>query len=233
VNSNQIPPIVQAAQSGNIYEAAQAYAGLEMSVIPLNGKRPALKSWKEYQQRRVTSTEIESWHNNGLLDNIGIICGEVSDNLVVLDLDGIAGYPAFAATFPHLAQTYTIATGGGVGKHIYFRVGQMPASVKAIGTPIGNLELGGNGRQVVAPPSVHPSTGNAYQVEIVADILQVDSLSELVQWIESFKAPEQSTTWKPPKPVGISNSMVIGCMGHASIQNVIQTEIAIHPLVSI
>lgn len=133
MNSNQLLPIVQAAQSGSIYEAAQAYTELEMSVIPLNGKRPALNAWKKYQQRRASVIEIEGWHKNGLLDNIGIVCGEVSDNLVVLDLDGVAGYPAFAATFPHLAQTYTVATGGGVGKHVYFRVGQMPFSVKAIG----------------------------------------------------------------------------------------------------
>ncbi|MBZ0304974.1 MAG: bifunctional DNA primase/polymerase, partial [Anaerolineae bacterium] len=150
MNSNQIPPIVQAAQSGSIYEAAQGYTAQGMRVISLNGKRPALNGWKEYQQHKATATEIEIWHKNGLLENIGIVCGEVSDNLVVLDLDGAAGYPAFAATFPHLAQTYTVATGGGVGKHVYFRVDTLPPSVKAMNTPIGNLELCGEGRQVVA-----------------------------------------------------------------------------------
>jgi hypothetical protein len=220
VNSNQIPPIIQAAQSGSIYNSAQAYERLSMSVIPLKGKRPALNSWKAYQTKRATANEIEGWHKSGLLDNIGIVCGAVSDNLVVLDLDGIAGYPAFSATFPHLAQTYTVATGGGVGKHVYFRVGQMPVSVKAMGTPIGNLELCGNGRQVVAPPSIHPTTGKAYQVEIVADILQVDSLIELVQWIESFKTPEQSTTWKPPKRINVPsgeaviNAHVVDAIAH-------------------
>ena len=42
MNSSKTPPIVRAAQSGSIYEAAQAYARLEMSIIPLKGKRPAL-----------------------------------------------------------------------------------------------------------------------------------------------------------------------------------------------
>ncbi len=209
MNSNKTSPIVRAAQSGSIYEAAQAYATLEMSVVPLKGKRPALNGWKEYQQRRATATEIESWHKDGLLNNIGIVCGEVSDNLVVLDLDGAAGYPAFAATFPHLAQTYTVATGGGVGKHVYFRVAQMPPSVKAMGTPIGNLELCGNGRQVVASPSIHPITGKAYQVHIEAEILHVDSLDDLVQWIESFKLKEQSSTWKPPKPLDLPSGETV------------------------
>ena len=106
---------------------------------------------------------------------------------MVLDLDGAAGYPAFAATFPHLAETYTVATGGGVGKHVYFRVEELPASVKAMGTPIGNLELCGQGRQVVAPPSIHPDTGQPYRVEKACDILHVPDLEALVAWIEAFK----------------------------------------------
>jgi hypothetical protein len=103
--------------------------------------------------------EFPPHYRQGILQNIGIVCGVASGNLVVLDLDGAAGYPAFAASFPHLAETYTVATGGGVGRHVYFRVEQMPPSVKAMNTPIGNLELCGEGRQVVAPPSLHPITG--------------------------------------------------------------------------
>lgn len=200
MNSTSTPPIVQAAQS-RIIEAAKGYAALGMSVIPLKGKRPALNSWTQYQKNRATSSEIETWHRQNILQNIGIVCGAVSGNLVVLDLDGAAGYPAFAASFPHLTETYTVATGGGVGKHVYFRVERMPLSVKAMGTPIGNLELCGDGRQVVTPPSVHPSTGRPYRVEQASDILQVPDLDELVGWIEAFKPREAQATWKPPSRV--------------------------------
>lgn len=200
MNSTSTPPIVQAAQ-GNIIEAAKGYAALGMSVIPLKGKRPALTSWAQYQQSRASTTEIEAWHRQGILQNIGIVCGTVSGKLVVLDLDGAAGYPAFAASFPHLAETYTVATGGGVGKHVYFRVEQMPPSVKAMNTPIGNLELCGEGRQVVAPPSIHPTTGQSYRVEKACDVLQVPDLNGLVRWIEAFKPRETQSTWKPPSRV--------------------------------
>lgn len=198
MNSTSTPPIVRAAQSSVIYEAAQAYAALGLSVIPLNGKRPALNGWKVYQQRRATTPEITGWHQRGLFDNIGIVCGEVSGNLVVLDLDGAAGYPAFAATFPHLAKTYTVASGGGVGKHVYFRVDQLPPSVKAMGTPIGNIELCGVGRPVVAPPSIHPTTGQPYHLERASDILSVPELDELAAWIESFKPRQTAQAWQPP-----------------------------------
>jgi predicted transcriptional regulator len=197
VNSTNTLPIVNAAHS-NTLEAAQGYAALGMSVIPLNGKRPALNRWAQYQQNRASQAEIETWHRQGILQNIGIVCGAASGNLIVLDLDGAAGYPAFAASFPHLAETYTVASGGGVGRHVYFRTEKLPPSVKAMNTPIGHLELCGDGRQVVAPPGLHPTTGKPYRVEQAHDILQVSDLDELVRWIEAFKPREMPSSWKPP-----------------------------------
>ncbi len=219
MNSTSTPPVVQAAQA-NVIEAAKGYAALGMSIIPLKGKRPALNSWTQYQQSRASEAEAEAWYKQGILQNIGIVCGTVSGNLVVLDLDGAAGYPAFAASFPQLADTYTVATGGGVGRHVYFWVEQMPPSVKAMGTPIGNLELCGEGRQVVAPPSVHPTTGQPYRVKKVRDILRVPDLDELVQWIEAFKPRESQSNWKPPSrvsfPTGeaIINPRVLDAIAH-------------------
>ena len=207
MNSTSTLPIVLAAQT-NIIEAAKGYAALRMSVVPLKGKRPALMTWTQHQQQRATTSDIEAWHRQGILQNIGIVCGVVSGNLIVLDLDGPAGYPAFAASFPHLAETYTVATGGGVGRHVYFRVERMPASVKAMNTPIGNLELCGDGRQVVAPPSAHPMTGKLYRVERPYTILQVPDLDELVQWIAAFKPRETQSSWKPPARVNFAKGEV-------------------------
>lgn len=199
------PPIVQVAQSNSTTEAALAYAALGLSVLPLAGKRPALTSWAGFQKTVATPEIIRRWSSTGLLQNVGLVCGAVSKNLVVLDLDGAAGYPAFAATFPHLTETYTVATGGGVGRHVYFYGERLPASLKAMGTPIGNLELCAEGRQVVAPPSVHPVTGNAYRIEKPLDILRVAQLDDLAVWIESFKPREAIQEWKPPRqtaPIG-------------------------------
>lgn len=195
---SQQPPMVQAAQKQDITVVALAYAELGLSVIPLNGKRPALASWIPYQQQAASPEVIQGWSKAGLLQNVGVVCGAVSNNLVVLDLDGAAGYPAFTATFPHLAETYTVATGGGVGRHVYFQVEDMPESIKAMNTPIGNLELCGEGRQVVAPPSIHPTTGQPYRVERALDILRVPDLADLAAWIESFKPHLPARAWQPP-----------------------------------
>lgn len=198
MKASQQPPMVQAAQEQKAVSAALAYAALGMSVIPLDGKRPALTTWTEYQQTAAVPETIRAWSSAGLLKNIGIVCGKVSGNLVVLDLDGAAGHPAFAATFPAMAETYTVASGGGVGRHVYFRVDVLPPSVKAMGTPIGNLELCGEGRQVVVPPSIHPNTGRPYRVERAADILHVPDLSNLTAWIEAFKPHQAVREWQPP-----------------------------------
>jgi hypothetical protein len=214
MSSSNNPPIIQAAQQDTILSAALAYAALGLSIIPLDGKRPALKSWTQYQRERADEKTIRSWS----FGNIGIVCGRVSGNLVVLDLDGAAGYAAFAATFPALAATYTVASGGSIGRHVYFYADTLPPSVKAMGTPIGHLELCGDGRQVVAPPSIHPVTGNLYRVEHPLDILRVPNLDDLAAWIEAFKPRQTVEAWKPPKvspPLGqaVVNRRVIDAIG--------------------
>jgi hypothetical protein len=138
---------------------------------------------------------------------------------VVLDLDGVSGYPAFAAQFPHLAEAYTVATGGGVGKHVYWRVDRLPTSIKAMNTPIGHLELCAEGRQVVAPPSRHPETGNLYQVEKTVDVLQVTDLDDLVAWVKAFKArvpdnPPRTSVTNPHGDVIINPRVIQALEAH-------------------
>jgi len=185
-----------------------------LSVIPLDGKRPALKSWTLYQQERAEEKTIRSW----TFGNVGIVCGAVSGNLVILDLDGAAGYAAFAAMFPQLAETYTVASGGGIGRHVYFYADHLPLRVKAMNTPIGHLELCGDGRQVVAPPSIHPITGQPYRIEKALDILRVPNLNDLAAWIEAFKQRQTVQTWKPPR--------ISAPMGEAPLNHRIVDEIA-------
>ena len=204
-----VPDIVKAAQSGNLLGAAIAYAHLGFSVLPLKGKRPNLTSWTELQEQAASISIIQRWHQGGILQNVGLVCGSASDNRVALDLDGAAGYPAFIAMFPHLAQTYTVATGGGVGKHIYWQVDELPEPVKAMNTPIGNLEMCSQGRQIVAPPSIHPTTQKPYIVERACDILHVKDLQEVVDWIESFKqngnGSHPTRGWQPPRNLPSGN----------------------------
>jgi hypothetical protein len=85
-----------------------------------------------------------------------------------------------------------------------------------MGTPIGNLEICAEGRQVVAPPSLHPKTGQPYIIYKEADLLKVADLAEVVAWIESFKTKPITQTWQPPRlslsPTGNLNPKVIDAL---------------------
>ncbi|MCI0710941.1 MAG: bifunctional DNA primase/polymerase [Chloroflexi bacterium] len=213
--------LLHAARSDAVYEAALAYGQAGLSVIPLQGKRPALASWKQFQTTAATPDIIDAWHKAGLLNNVGIICGEVSGKLVVLDLDGLAAYAAFTALFPELAETFTVKTGSGQGYHVYWLVDDLPESIKAMDTPIGNLEICASGRQVVVPPSAHPDSGQPYTVEKELEVKQVDDIDAVLEWIESFKTVSvQPATppgrWQPPRdlPAGDTtlNLEVVGAI---------------------
>jgi hypothetical protein len=106
----------------------------------------------------------------------------VLNNLVVIDFDGLAAYSAFTTLYPALAETFTVRTGSGQGMHVYLYADTLPATTKAMNTPIGNIELRAEGCQVAAPPSLHPVTGKAYQVEEALDIRRVPGLAEVVAW---------------------------------------------------
>ena len=62
----------------------------ECSVIPVaRDKRPLVK-WEEFQKRRPTEEEVESWWTRWPDANIAIVTGRIS-GLVVVDADGAAG----------------------------------------------------------------------------------------------------------------------------------------------
>jgi len=188
------------------HKAAQVYQRLGLSVIPLSGKRPAISSWLRFQQEPAAASLIEQWHEADLLSNVGVVCGAVSGELVVIDFDGVAGYPAFAAIFPDLVDTFTVATGGGVGKHVYLFADELPPTTRALGTPLGHIELRSDGTYVAAPPSIHPDTRKQYTVEKLLDILRVPDLQDVVQWIEAFNSKRPGAgDWQPPGDVPVGD----------------------------
>ena len=71
----------------NAEQAALAYAGASLSVIPVKqDKSPAVKSWTEFQTNLVTESTIREWYTSGP-PGVGIICGAVSGNIECIDID--------------------------------------------------------------------------------------------------------------------------------------------------
>src|SRR3990167_9434409 len=131
--------------------------------IPLHGKIPRLSGWQKLSTSTVNPATIQQWHDEGLLKNIGVLCGAASGNLLVFDFDGLDGYKTYCAQFPILSETLTVATGSGNGMHVYYRAETLPKSTGQLAVPGGHVEIKADGRQVVAPPSVHHDTGALYE----------------------------------------------------------------------
>jgi len=78
-------------QDNLVFQKALAYVAAGLSVIPTvkETKAPALKEWKTYQQRLPTTAEVREWFRQRN-KSIGIVTGEVSGHLEMLDFDHLA-----------------------------------------------------------------------------------------------------------------------------------------------
>jgi len=74
-----------------LHDAARAYLAAGLCVLParLVEKRPAVASWKPFQERLPTEAELAAWFANegGPDDAICLVCGHVSGNLEMIDFD--------------------------------------------------------------------------------------------------------------------------------------------------
>lgn len=180
----------------SVLEAALTYLESGWSVLPLHGKKPATMlngrafSWARLQIERPYPSHIHHWHKNGLLQNVGIVTGAVSNNLVVIDLDGEAAVRVFYARWLPLTATYTVATGSGRGVHLYFQCQKLPPTTRVMGRH-GNIEVRASGCYIAAPPSLHSDTGQLY-VPVGGNTESIAALPDLeavVNWLKGMSRP--------------------------------------------
>jgi len=91
-------------------------------IIPTGADKKPLIQWKDYQTRRATLPELTTWFSNG--NNPAVICGAISDNLVIIDCDD-----------PHVSNllqidTFTVRTPSG-GIHLYTKSKVIPEKQQA------------------------------------------------------------------------------------------------------
>lgn len=187
------------SSTGSIYASACYYHDAGFSVIPCRvDKTPALPHWIEYQERRAPLLLIDDWfmtHNPFIPPipkahhhSIGVVCGQISGNLMVIDLDGVGAVHKFYEQFPNMSgKTLTVKTGSGKGIHLYFTVDNLPENINVRVDGIGGFEMRGNGQYVIAPPSPHES-GHNYETVALREIAHVENLDDVREWFESMRA---------------------------------------------
>ncbi len=170
--------------SQEILTQALKFATAGISVVPVatdGSKRPGIDSWKKYQERQPEASELMRWFAKPQ-DGLGLICGKVSGNLEMLELEGravaegiheqaadIAAASGLGDIWKTINAGYIEVTPSG-GLHWLYRIsdGEVPGNTKIARRPGENggvevlVETRGEGGFVIVAPSagtVHPSGG--------------------------------------------------------------------------
>ena len=129
---------------------------------PDTGKRAFLDDWANNPV--ITMEKAEEYWSEEQNYNVGILTGDIS-RLIVLDIDYPEKFEEFLNKHPECRDTYIVERDNSDGrKHYYF---ELPEGMEAPKTrtvkTTGWGDLLSNGKQVVAPPSIH-YTGGKYVV---------------------------------------------------------------------
>lgn len=134
------------------------------------GKQPVERGWKN--SHGLTAAAAHAWLAKG--GNVGLLCGEPSGRLIVVDIDGERP--------PGLPETPTVRTGGG-GLHLYYFVPEgvdLPRANKV--RVLGDVDIRYTDGFVVYVGSVHAETGAEYEWEpgLSPDDIGIASVPQLI-----------------------------------------------------
>jgi hypothetical protein len=157
------------------------YQSFGFSIIPIKprDKRPSVDKWECYQETRATPGQIAEWFRDPAL-NVGVLCGKVSGNLVVLDFDSPKAYATYWDGKDPSEKTFVSKTGRGYQVWVRDPI-LSELTTKIDYRPFMDLEVRANSHYVVAPPSIHPS-GPTY---VVLGVLQIFEIPGLVDSVEN------------------------------------------------
>lgn len=130
----------------SLVDAAVAFAAAGCAVVPAKagGSKAPADFWKQWQLERPSAGQVIAWLTNGGYDGFGVVCGAVSGQLEMLEMEGravAAGIPArymalladhgLLPVWQRAAAGYSEVTPSG-GLHVLYRVN---------GTARGNTKL--------------------------------------------------------------------------------------------
>jgi hypothetical protein len=146
--------LVAAGSFQTFIDAGKAYRALGYSVIPVNAaadpSRPKVAAieWGRYQHERAIPLDFARWFGVNGFAGLAIVTGAISA-LCVLDFDNEILQQAFEQEYPDLVATKTVLTRRGC--HFYYAIS---SSLHITSRKIAGADLLGEGRYVVAPPTV-------------------------------------------------------------------------------
>lgn len=188
---------------------AKKYIENNISVIGCRNKVATSGSWSQYREKRATNAELDYFFNTRGADQIAIICGPISGNLEVIDIDEPDIWDAlYAETLDYFDGNIPlpiVKTPGGY--HIYYRCETIEGNQKLArykdddGRIQVIAETRGDGGYVIAPPSdgYKILTGDPFNIPTIQDWQRADLLElcrSFNQLYEVEKSKGQAPTTK-------------------------------------
>jgi hypothetical protein len=136
---------------------ALQYYYLGFNPMPLRRKdNKPLRKWKPWQTERIGEDYLQDIFSHYYNSGVAIICGEISDRLLVIDIDprngGDVRWQYLVEKYGDVPHTVEVLTPGG-GRHIYLRVPEWIILTNSK-NPIGKgIDVQWHGSYVVAPPT--------------------------------------------------------------------------------
>jgi hypothetical protein len=203
-------------------KAAKFYAAAGYSVIAVSDNKRAILPWKRYQSEIISDPDIRIQFNHPKCSGIAVICGQVSGNLEVIDVDlkyDLSGtlWERFVSEIQAiLPLLYQVRTKSG-GIHLYYKCETIEGNQKLARRPaspeelknnpnvkeIVLIETRGEGGYVIAPPSPgYEKVSEDFNVPV----LSVNQRDHLLTAARSFDliTIEQPTAHPPTTSPGIT-----------------------------
>ena len=187
--------------------AAETYLSAGLSVLPARRveKRPAVGTWKQYQERLPSKAELSAWLANGH-DAVCILCGTASGHLEAMDFD--AGGERFNAWWeripPELRARLVVERTPSGGYHVVYRCekpicGNLKLAQRRVdGKVVALIETRGEGGLFLCAPTP------GYE-------LVQGSFAELPLLTEAERDVLLQTAWElneyVPEPIGATASV--------------------------
>ncbi len=174
-------------ETSEIEDAVWFYYKQGFSIIPLGKnkgfwnnkkddlKKPSLKTWDRYKDTRATKEEIQQWIKEGLFKNIGVVCGHVSNDLVIIDIDDETIPEILGLKGEKILGSGSWFAKTGRGYQFWLKHHSNPGGIKR---PLKyKIEYRANNGYCVAPPSIHPNSKRYH-------FIGIGGLSELPTLVE-------------------------------------------------
>lgn len=162
----------------DMLQAALEYAEHGYAVIPVQraNKHPYIDEWQKIYPN---PDQVREWWKQWPDANIGIVCGQHSGGLVVVDVDvknghhGDASLQYFQTLHGDFPNTVTARSGTG-GWHYYYHI---PGYRSARANIMDGIDSRADRSFVIVPPSIN-ADGNPYYWEHGVSLLDEDEVSE-------------------------------------------------------